>query len=109
MRSIEEHFAKSFNTRSGQLADIAAELHASCGGPPGPTDVSTRFLGEDVPHGLVFSSVLARIANMPMPCTETMIEASGLITGRNFRAENDLIGALGLRSETFDGLLERLR
>ncbi|WP_404300858.1 NAD/NADP octopine/nopaline dehydrogenase family protein [Alicycliphilus denitrificans] len=109
VRSIEEHFAKSFNTRSAQLADIAAELHASRGGPPGPTDVGTRFLGEDVPYGLVFSSVLARIAGMPMPCTETMIEAASLITGRNLRAENDLIDALGLRTETFDGLLARLR
>ena len=109
VRSIEEHFAKSFDTRSGQLADIAAELHASRGGPPGPTDVGTRFLGEDVPYGLAFSSVLARIAGMPMPCTETMIEASSLITGRDLRAENDLIDALGLRSETPGGLLERLR
>lgn len=38
-----------------------------------------------------------------------MIEASSLITGRDLRAENDLIDALGLRSETPDGLLERLR
>lgn len=109
VRSIEEHFAKSFNTRSTQLADIAAELHASRGGPPGPTDVGTRFLGEDVPYGLVFSSVLARIAGMPMPCTETMIEASSLIAGRDFRAENELIDALCLRGATLDGLLARLR
>ena len=108
VRSIEEHFAQSFSTTADSLTDIAAELHAKRGGPPGPTDIGTRFLAEDVPFGLVFSLALADVAGLPLPATRTMVATASLIAGRDFAADNDLIGPLALASETTAGLLSRM-
>jgi opine dehydrogenase len=108
VRPIEAHLVKSFGATPGPLADIAAELHAKRGGPPGPTDTATRFLGEDVPYGLAFSLALGRIAGVPMPGTATVVEAASLVLGRDLAAENDLVGPLRLSEATLPGLLARV-
>jgi opine dehydrogenase len=108
VRTIEEHFAKSFGTTSTHLADIAAELHAKRGGPPGPTDTATRFLGEDVPFGLAFCEVLGALADVAMPATRAIVQTAGLVLGRDLAADNDLIDALRLRGETKAGLNARV-
>ncbi|MCG2594583.1 NAD/NADP octopine/nopaline dehydrogenase family protein [Ramlibacter sp. XY19] len=109
VRTIEEHFAKSFGATAETLAEIAAELHAKRGGPPGPTDVGTRYLSEDIPFGLAFEVVLGEIVGVDMPATRTVVEASGLVLGRDLAAENDLVGPLRLRDETPSTLLRRVR
>lgn len=109
VHTLEQHFALSFGTRSTRLADIAAELHAARGGPPGPTDVQTRFLFEDMPYGLAFSLALARVAGLTLPATQTIIDAASLICGRDFRAGNDLIDPLGLAQATPESLRRRVR
>ena len=106
--SIEQHFAQSFGTQSTRLADIAAELHTKRGGPPGPTQINTRFFQEDMPYGLVFCATLGRIAGVPMPATQTIIDAASLISGQNFATGNDLLVPLGLAQETVAGLLMRV-
>jgi opine dehydrogenase len=108
VRTIEEHFAKSFGTSAHALADIAAELHAKRGGPPGPTDTGTRFLAEDMPFGLAFCEELGRIANVAMPATQTVVKTASLITGRDLAGDNDLVDALALRGESAQGLLARV-
>jgi opine dehydrogenase len=108
VRTIEEHFAKSFGTTTPTLAEIAAELHAKRGGPPGPTDTGTRFLAEDVPFGLAFCEVLGALAGVDMPATRAIVQTAGLVLGRDLAAENDLVDALRLRGESRDGLLARV-
>jgi opine dehydrogenase len=108
VRSIEEHFAKSFGTRSAKLADIAAELHQQRGGPPGPTDTSTRFLSEDVPYGLVFCKALGAVAGVAMPATETIINVASLVTGQDLVAANDLLDPLGVMGASVDSLVRRV-
>jgi opine dehydrogenase len=108
VRTIEEHFAKSFGTAAPGLPEIAAELHAKRGGPPGPTDTSTRFLAEDMPFGLAFCVALGGIAGVPMPATRAILDTAGLVVGRDLAADNDLIGALGLPAETLAGLKARV-
>ncbi|MBS0340716.1 MAG: NAD/NADP octopine/nopaline dehydrogenase family protein [Proteobacteria bacterium] len=108
LRTLERHFAQSFNTQSAHLADIAAELHDKRGGPPGPTDVKTRFLSEDVPYGLVFTLALSHLTQVSAPATEATAAMAGLILGEDFAAANDLIFALRVPSESVDGLLARV-
>ncbi|MFG5776406.1 NAD/NADP octopine/nopaline dehydrogenase family protein [Comamonas sp. J-3] len=108
VRTIERHFAQSFNTESEQLSDIASELHRMRGGPPGPTDTQTRFLSEDIPYGLVFTLALSHVAQVPAPATEATAAMAGLIVGEDFTAMNDLIFALRLPAESVSGLLTRV-
>lgn len=105
---IDEHFSRSFNVDGPKLSDIATELHRRRGGPPGPTDVGTRFLSEDVPFGLVFLRALGEIAQTPTPITENLIALSSLVVGANFAEGNDLVVPLGLPSESVHGLLRRV-
>ena len=108
VRSIEEHFAKSFGTSAPRLAGIAVELHAKRGGPPGPTDVDTRFLGEDVPYGLVFSLALGDCAGVQLPATRTVVQMASLVTGREFGRENDLLAPLHIAEASPAELLARV-
>ena len=78
------------------------------GGPPGPTDVTTRFLTEDVPYGLVFTLALSHVAQVPAPATEATAAMAGLVVGADFAAANDFIFALRLPAESVDGLLARV-
>ena len=105
---IEAHFARSFGTASAKLEDIAAELHAKRGGPPGPTQADTRYVTEDMPYGLAFVEALGAIAGVPTPATRTIVDAASLVNGIDFRCENDLLEPLGLANETVAGLLARL-
>ena len=105
---IEEHFARSFGTASTRLEDIAAELHAKRGGPPGPVRTDTRYVTEDMPYGLAFVEALGQIAGVPTPATRTIVDAASLVNGIDFRQENDLLAPLGLARETVAGLLARL-
>jgi len=105
---IEAHFARSFGTASEKLADIAAELHAKRGGPPGPTQVQTRYVSEDMPYGLVFVEALGAMAGVPTPATGTIVDAASLVNGIDYRRENDLIEPLGLARESVAGLRARL-
>lgn len=108
LHSLADHFARSFHTKASGVADIAAELHAKRGGPPGPTDVATRFVTEDVPYGLVFSVALGRIAGVQTPATHTIIDSAALITGCDFAAGNSLLGPLRIGCETVAHLLARV-
>ena len=108
VRTIEEHFRQSFDVSASRLADIAAELHAKRGGPPGPTDLSTRFLGEDVPFGLVFHQAIARIAGVSTPAIDAAVAMADLVHGAGLRGGNDLLEPLRLRGETVAGLLARV-
>jgi opine dehydrogenase len=108
VRNIEAHFGKSFCTQATVLAEIAAELHAKRGGPPGPTDIDTRFLAEDVPYGLVFNLALAECAGVAMPATRTIVEMASLVTGQHFTSQNDLLAPLSIASTTRDQLLARV-
>lgn len=108
VRTIEEHFAKSFGTTAPTLAGIAAELHAKRGGPPGPTNTDTRFITEDMPYGLAFCVALGRLADVPMPATRTVVDMASLLAGRDLAADNTLITALGLATESREGLRARV-
>jgi opine dehydrogenase len=105
---IEEHFARSFGTASTRLEDIAAELHAKRGGPPGPVRTDTRYVTEDMPYGLAFIEALGRIAGVPTPATRTIVDAASLVSGTDYRQQNDLLAPLNLPGETVAGLLARL-
>ena len=93
-RSIEEHFHRSFGVPRGELAGMAAAVHAQRGGPAGPVTLATRFILEDVPYGLVFFSGMGRIALVPTPIIDACITLCATVYARDFGGENTLLGEL---------------
>ncbi|QRM35150.1 NAD/NADP octopine/nopaline dehydrogenase family protein [Microvirga sp. VF16] len=54
VRTVQEHYCLSFGFDEGcSIAEMAAMVHTKRQGPPGPTSLSTRFVTEDVPFGIV--------------------------------------------------------
>lgn len=96
VRTIGEHFVLSFGVAPGPVAAMAAELDARGGAPLGPKSLDSRYLTEDVPFGLVATEALARAAGVASPLHTGGIDLCGAALGRDFRAENDLLHAMGL-------------
>ena len=90
-RSVEEHFHHSFGLPRGDLADMAAALHARRGGPAGPVTLATRFILEDVPYGFDFFSGMGRIARVATPVIDACIMLCATVYARDFRGENALL------------------
>jgi opine dehydrogenase len=103
VRTVREHFHLSFGVPNGPVGDAGAIL-AARDATPGPADLATRYITEDVPFGLVPSTVLARIAGVAMPLHEAGISIFSALYGRDFRAENDLLPSLGLDGLSMDAL-----
>jgi opine dehydrogenase len=96
VRTIEQHFERSFDLPCALLAEQAELLHARRGGPPGPTALDTRFVLEDAPFGLGFITAVAQVAGVRTPLTAACLDVLSALWGRNLAADNDLLPALDL-------------
>jgi opine dehydrogenase len=105
--TIQEHLARSFGTPPGTLAEMAAELHRRRGGPPGPIDVSTRFIMEDVPYGLSCWLALGHLGDVPLPATTTIVRTASLLTGIDLGTRNEFVSSLLPSSASLEELLVR--
>jgi opine dehydrogenase len=103
VRTVREHFHLSFDVPNGPVGDAGAIL-AARDATPGPTSLATRYVTEDVPFGLVPSTVLGHIAGAPMPLHQAGIAIFSALYGRDLRAENDLLPELGLDGMSMDAL-----
>ncbi len=108
VRTVRDHFHLSFSVPHGPVGDAGAVL-AARDASPGPSSLDTRYITEDVPFGLVPSTVLARIADVPMPLHEAGIAMFSALYGRDFRAANNLLPALSLEGLSVQALKELMR
>lgn len=101
--TVEEHFATSFGLPDDiGLAAMAAELHCQRGGrPAGPTDLSTRFITEDVPYGIVPMLNLASLTGSPMVLHDAGLRLVNSLCGVDHAKLNDL-----LMDETLTAILK---
>ncbi len=108
VRSVRDHFHLSFGVPHGPVGEAGAIL-AARDATPGPAKLDTRYITEDVPFGLVPSTMLARIAGVPMPLHDAGVAIFSALYGRDFRAENDLLPALGLEALSIQALQNLVR
>jgi opine dehydrogenase len=108
VRTVRDHFHLSFGVPHGPVGDAGAIL-AARDTTPGPATLETRYITEDVPFGLVPSTVLARIAGVPMPLHEAGVAIFSALYARDFPAENDLLPALNLAGLSIDALRALVR
>ena len=108
VRTVRDHFHLSFDVPHGPLGDAGAIL-AARDASPGPASMDTRYITEDVPFGLVPSTVLAGIAGVAMPLHDAGIAMFSALYGRDFRSGNDLLPALALDGLSMGALRELVR
>lgn len=92
VRTAEEHYQLSFGFDKGMsIAEMAAAVHKQRNGPPGPTCVSTRFVTEDIPFGIMQIIALAELKAVEVPLHKAGVAMFNVLYGRDFAAENNLL------------------
>jgi opine dehydrogenase len=65
-----------------------------------PAGIDHRFFNEDVPYGLVVISELGRLAGVPTPCADAVIEIASIVAARAYRNEGLTCGRMGIAGLT---------
>ena len=109
VRTVTEHFVLSHGIAPGSVAAMSAAVHAKRPELLGPKTLDTRFVTEDAPFGLAPLELLGQVAGVPVPLHSAGLALFSAIYGRDFRAENDLMEALGLDGCSAGEMQEMLR
>ena len=104
VRTIFEHFHLSFHVPVASISEMNQEMHAMGNGGTGPATADSRYVTEDVPYGLAPTAALGRMVDRPAHLHEAGIRIFSAMYGRDFEAENTLLGAIDLASHGLDDL-----
>jgi opine dehydrogenase len=109
VRTVQEHFSLSFHVPMSSVSEMNQEMHRRGDGGFGPTTIETRYILEDVPFGLLPTTLLARIAGRPAILHEAGIAIFSAAYGRDLTTDNNLLPELGLERHTLASLEELTR
>ncbi|MCX8998310.1 NAD/NADP octopine/nopaline dehydrogenase family protein [Rhizobiaceae bacterium BDR2-2] len=96
VRTVREHFSLSFHVPMGTVSEMNQQMHSEGRGGFGPATADSRYIYEDVPFGLVPTSLLGRIAGHPAVLHEAGTSLFSAAMNRDLAADNDLLPDLGL-------------
>lgn len=99
--TVTEWLAAAYGVRDKNLWDALQHTPAYAG-IMAPTDLSTRYLYEDVATGLVPLASLAQLAGEPVPLTEAIITLASALTGTDFARYGRTLEAMGLAGRTVE-------
>jgi opine dehydrogenase len=74
----------------------------------GPTDLTTRYIHEDVPMGLVLMSSIGREFGIPTPVADSLVNVAGALTGVDFWASGRTLAKLELAGLGRDRFLAKI-
>ncbi|GHC73057.1 NAD/NADP-dependent octopine/nopaline dehydrogenase family protein [Limoniibacter endophyticus] len=98
VRTVFEHFSLSFHVPMGSVSEMNQAMYERDGGGNGPATIESRYILEDVPFGLLPTALLGRLVGKPALLHESGIEIFSASYGRDLKADNDLLPALGLEA-----------
>ncbi len=104
VRTVQEHFSLSFHVPMGGVSEMNQEMHRQGRGGMGPKTVDSRYVLEDVPFGLLPTTLLGRLAGVPATLHESGITLLSAAYGREFSLENDLLSELDLKDMSVSAL-----
>ncbi|MFV0496744.1 MAG: NAD/NADP octopine/nopaline dehydrogenase family protein [Candidatus Fimivivens sp.] len=97
--SAEDWLSRSYDTCGDDLYQMIQNNHAYAD-IMAPNTIQARYVTEDVPMSLVPISELGRIADMPTPNMDAVIQLTSSIYKRDFRTEGRSIKNMGLEGMT---------
>jgi opine dehydrogenase len=109
VRTIQEHYAFSYQLPVASIAEMNADLHGQGRGGFGPTTLNSRYVLEDAPFGLWPTVLLGRLVGRPALLHEAGLTLLSGAYGRDFAGDNDLLPALGFTELTRDALQQQAR
>lgn len=96
VRTVKEHFSLSFHVPMGTVSEMNLEMDRQGRGGFGPTTIESRYILEDVPFGLLPTAMLGKITGNPAILHESGISILSAAYGRDLKADNDILPALGI-------------
>ena len=96
VRTVQEHFSLSFHVPMGTVSEMNQEMDRQGRGGFGPATIESRYILEDVPYGLLPTVLLGKIAGNPAILHESGVSIMSAAYGRDLRADNDILPALGI-------------
>lgn len=96
VKTVREHFSLSFHVPLGTVSDMNQQMHREGRGGTGPASIDSRYIFEDVPFGLVPTSLLGRISGLPALLHDAGTKIFSASVNRDLEADNDLLPALAL-------------
>lgn len=84
------------------------EIYCETGSPKGPASISTRYVYEDVPKGLVLLESIGGLVNCRTPTASMLIDLAQTYTRRDFRKLGSTLSRLGISGYTVQDLLRWL-
>lgn len=97
--SAEEWMLQSYDTYGDNLHDLI-QHNKAYGGIKAPSTIEARYVTEDVPMSLVPISELGKIADVPTPNIDAVIQLTSTIYRRDFRTQGRNAKNLGLDGMT---------
>ena len=76
--------------------------------PPGACSIPKRYITEDVPMGLVPLSQMARLASIPTPTIDLMIELACRVQEENYWEKGRTLQKMGLEGLSIPQILQRV-
>ncbi len=107
LRSLADHYRLSYGVKGEDLAALAQAIEAAGLGAPGPQSIDHRYIGEDVPYGLVVLQRIGAIAGVATPCLDMAIALLGCALDRPYGQMNPVLAGLHLETETAESLAQR--
>ncbi|OQM74633.1 NAD/NADP octopine/nopaline dehydrogenase family protein [Manganibacter manganicus] len=96
VRTVQEHFSLSFHVPMGTVSEMNQEMDRQGRGGFGPTTIASRYILEDVPFGLLPTVLLGKLTGNPAILHESGVSIMSAAYGRDLRADNDILPALGI-------------
>jgi opine dehydrogenase len=110
--TIEQLFEEYYGGRYSEGAKDLNEIVTSnlvYRGTLAPSELTSRFITEDVPYGLVLISSIGKCFNVPTPTIDAIIRLASVLNGTDYRSEGMTLEKLGLGDMTEEEIEEYLR
>jgi opine dehydrogenase len=105
---FEEYYGGRYREETGELNEIVT-TNLIYRGTIAPSDLTSRFITEDVPYGLVLISSIGERFNVPTPTVDAIIQLASVLNGVDYRKEGMTLEKLGLGDMTKEEIEEYLR
>lgn len=109
VRTIREHYNLSFHVDPGPVGEMARTLATRGNGGNGPSSTDTRYVLEDAPFGLHPTVLLGKLTGRPATLHQAGVDIFSALYARDFAAENDLLGELGMENMSLPQLKTLVR
>jgi opine dehydrogenase len=105
---FEEYYGGRYSEKTGDLNEIVTS-NLVYRGTIAPSELTSRFITEDVPYGLVLISSVGKRFNVPTPTVDAIIHLASVLNGTDYREEGMTLEKLGLGDMSREEIEDYLR